>query len=408
MFSNGFEEEEESPAAEPSTSLESISPAKQQPPSSSSNTSLHQIRSLSQSPPLIFTSYPRNPILPPSSGGSSTFFDKPAEQTMRGKQTQEFEQASKSVLASGSRSKDASQYLVSNAVDGSHLPSGSSSSRPVAFAAYSSSSLLLPTTSSRQHHSGQDGVTRIGNPFQGSSSRPGRPGRIPIISSGSSARLPSTYLPTSGNAVASSSTDYYKLQSASALAANDVAQSAKAGLTMPALTPKRNSNSSGVISATGQGKASETIDLTLSEGEDSSDDVIVDDTPICIGLLTSLALVMYPVPEVQPVPLPRSVTHDAQGNPLPPSSLPATLPQPPLSVHILRGPSQNGNETLKLLTPRSHEIFGVMEHKVANVLGPLLGAGYAGTGVQIGSYGGNGKVWCEASVVRKGEVNVSS
>lgn len=154
----------------------------------------------------------------------------------------------------------------------------------------------------------------------------------------------------------------------------------------------------------GTGKAREVLDLTAANSE-SDDEIIIDETPICIGQITSLALILYPVQDLQP--LPPVVPTDDQGRPIP---LPANTvlpcpPQPPLPIHIYRGQMQQNNETLRLSTPVSHETFGVMEHRVANIVAPLFGDGYCGTGVTKDS---TGKMWCEASVVRRGERNVSS
>lgn len=235
-------------------------------------------------------------------------------------------------------------------------------------------------------------------------------GRIPIINSAATGRIPSAYLPTSQSqsqvhqAAKPPTKDYYRLQSAAVSAALSAAQ----GRSTPRDAPPLSSNSgfapfaNGSGKGKGKGKEAPMIDLTTSDAEeDSSDDVIVDDTPICIGQLSSLALILYPVAELQPPPVAPPVISTASGQPIP--RPPA--PQAPLPVHIYRGTKQGTNETLKLLTPRLNEPFGVMEHNVANVIAPLLGDGFSGTGVQAKSNPGQ-KVWCEASVVRRGERNV--
>ena len=59
---------------------------------------------------------------------------------------------------------------------------------------------------------------------------------------------------------------------------------------------------------------------------------------------------------------------------------------------------------LRLITPVKHEQFGFIDYKAANTLGPLFGDGFHGTGV---TQGGNGKLFAEACVERRGETNVS-
>jgi hypothetical protein len=173
-------------------------------------------------------------------------------------------------------------------------------------------------------------------------------GRIPIIGGSTIARLPS------------------HLQAKSTVLSNDS-------------SPTSNGSSA---KGKGKGKEKEVIDLTASDQEEEDDDdVIVDDSPICIGSLTSFALILYPVPELQPLA----------------STNPAVPARPTLPVHIYRVPMEikgsnlkgKHNETLNLFTPISHALFGVLERKVANVLGPLLGDGYSGTGVNKSSLGKN-------------------
>ncbi|KAH9825255.1 SNF2 family N-terminal domain-containing protein [Melampsora americana] len=78
--------------------------------------------------------------------------------------------------------------------------------------------------------------------------------------------------------------------------------------------------------------------------------------PVCIGLLSSLVLILYPIKQFQtdsfgPAGKPRAQT---------------------LPVRLRRLPPNGGNETLKVLSP-SDEEFGMVEHKVGNVIAPLLG-----------------------------------
>lgn len=197
-------------------------------------------------------------------------------------------------------------------------------------------------------------------------------GRIPIISSGATGRLPSAYLPSTSSA------------------------SAAPRPQPEAPRPVHKGKARATLDLTGP-ETSEVMDLTTSDAED--DVVIVSgNDPICIGQLTSLALILYCVPELQPPPDTGNRHIDANGRPLPAGAL-SSLP-----VHIYRAIKQGTNETLKLLTPGgSPDVFGVMEHKHANVLGPLLGDGYSGTGVQVEA---KGKVWCDAAVMRRPEKNV--
>lgn len=167
---------------------------------------------------------------------------------------------------------------------------------------------------------------------------------------------------------------------------------------------QRASESDSIIDLTTPGRASTTpvVDLSRSRSgssSDADDDVIVDDSPVCIGQLTTLALILYHVAEIQPPP----PALDESGQPLPPPTGPPPY-LPPLPVHILRSTPQSGNETLKLVTPGRREVFGVIEHRVANLMGPLLGDGWSGTGIATPT---KGTAWCEASVVRRSEKSVS-
>lgn len=145
------------------------------------------------------------------------------------------------------------------------------------------------------------------------------------------------------------------------------------------------------------------IDLT-NAGDDSSDDddLLIDDTPICIGHISSLALVLHLVNDIQGPPPP--ILYDSSGNQiqnLPPGYWRAP-PQPPLAVVLYRGAKNNGSENMRISSLRSREEFGFMEHKLSNVIAPLLGDGFSGMGVSDK----NCKLWCEACVLRKGERSV--
>ncbi|KAM0756492.1 hypothetical protein T439DRAFT_376672 [Meredithblackwellia eburnea MCA 4105] len=341
----------------------------------------------------------------------------------------------------------------------------------------SSSSSFYPHPSLQQQHSPVlNSDTSHSTSFNSSSTVPPHPqqrtqslGRVPIINSATSARLPSSFLmqqhpaSTSKPSIINSSAplshigataahhhnqraqtlphishhqhhqqqqqssqpqnDYYKLQSAQVAAAINAAtagarqssssrQSSTSSFHSQPPQPSFNSPFSPATMDKGKGKqsssAAEVVDLTTlaSDDDSDSDEVIIDETPVCIGQIVSLALILYKVADLQP--LAPIVPRDEQGRPLvipannnnPHNAIPSP-PQPPLPVHIYRGVKQGENETLRLSTPVTLEQFGVMEHRVANVLAPLLGDGYAGTGVTNEKR----KLWCEASVVRRGERN---
>lgn len=266
-------------------------------------------------------------------------------------------------------------------------------------------------------------------------------GRIPVISSASAARLPSDFLvppPVASSSRGRPSNDYYRMQSAHVSASMSAAgvqapgaapraggSCASASSGFSAYVPSNGSgngnghghghghghahghghthaSTNGNGNGNGKGKAREIVDLTGPS--DSDDDMIIDDTPICIGQLTSLALILYPVQDLQPLAPPIPIDKHGVSIKLPDNAPPLpSPPQPPLPIHIYRGQMQGANETLRLSTPVTHETFGVMEHRVANIVASLFGDGYCGTGV---TRDGKGKLWCEASVVRRGERNV--
>lgn len=279
------------------------------------------------------------------------------------------------------------------------------------------------STSASIAHSGGGGFL----PPTPATSYPPHSQRIPVISSASSARLPSRALsaggplplPSSATSTSkgagqppsrSSSTpgkNYYKLQSTAVSASMNAL--AKQGIIPPPPGKRQNSLPSSSSASTnpiaGPSRSNSTstatsapmIDLTsLDDGASSSeDDVIVQDEPVCIGLISSLAWILYPVAELVPPPAPPSSSNPS-----------APVPLPPLPIHILRAEPQGQNETLKLVTPGTRETFGVMEHRVANVVAGLFGDGWTGTGTGV-KLNKRGRVWCEASVVRRGERNVS-
>lgn len=119
--------------------------------------------------------------------------------------------------------------------------------------------------------------------------------------------------------------------------------------------------------------------------------------PVCIGQLSGVALILYPIAELCPQ---REKTLFPPTSSSSSSSSSLTAP-PPLSVALLRTtsqmPSSNGNETIKLYSAQTWENFGVVEHRIANVLGPIMTKdNRRGMGV-----------WVEAKVMRTKERSVS-
>lgn len=102
--------------------------------------------------------------------------------------------------------------------------------------------------------------------------------------------------------------------------------------------------------------------------------------PLCIGQLTGVALILYPIPELKQTP-------DAFN--------------PSLQVALLRTQPQikpNGvrDETIKLYSSTTGTNFGVVEQRLANVLGPMITRdNKRGLGI-----------WIEACVVRTNEKSV--
>ena len=103
--------------------------------------------------------------------------------------------------------------------------------------------------------------------------------------------------------------------------------------------------------------------------------------PLCIGQLTGVALILYPIPELRQAP---------------------DSPSSPLHVALLRTtpvmkPNGTKDETIKLYSSPAGINFGVVEQRLANVLGPMLTRdNKRGLGI-----------WIEAWVVRTAEKSVS-
>lgn len=145
--------------------------------------------------------------------------------------------------------------------------------------------------------------------------------------------------------------------------------------------------------------SSEKLHLKPTEDGDDELELVGERTneatnPVCIGQLSGVALILYPIPELCP---PREKTL----LPATPTQLSMAAP-PPLPVALLRTtpnmPNASGNETIKLYSAQTSENFGVVEHRIANVLGPIMTRdNKRGMGV-----------WVEAKVIRTRERSVSN
>ena len=82
--------------------------------------------------------------------------------------------------------------------------------------------------------------------------------------------------------------------------------------------------------------------------------------PLCIGQLTGVALILYPNSELQLGP-------DHQ-----PGQVVAPIPILMLRMQPRQNSSGHRDETIKLYGGQTKTNFGVMEHRLANVLGPMM------------------------------------
>ncbi|GAA5908976.1 hypothetical protein JCM6882_004960 [Rhodosporidiobolus microsporus] len=268
-------------------------------------------------------------------------------------------------------------------------------------------------------------------------------GRIPVISSASSARMPSQHLPSASTSTSyraagqlppptggfTSGKDYYRQESAAVRAAQAAAQAAATSLRagagsssafQTASSPAAFSSSPAAFSLKGKSRAAAelgVIDIT-SEPDSEPDDIIVDDTPFCIGQLQTQALVCDPFfPVVPPRP---AATHRPDGTPFTDEEVQLDSVRyarqkdmydaGPLPVHLhYEGLTMSGGEEHHMLRlyvdvpgrPLGQPAqFGFVDYKIADVLAPLLGLGWHGTGITTG---GHGKVYCDASVERVGQ-----
>lgn len=243
-------------------------------------------------------------------------------------------------------------------------------------------------------------------------------GRVPVIS-GSNARYPTSAAYASDNAfrkstalangssagqqpvrpVASSFTDYRSNgKAASGSGVIDLTEMDDGSSTDGRGSGRsRTSSGSGDIKVSGEKLAAAIASVQAGPagardaGGDDEIQVIGEtaseaNTPVCIGQLSGVALILYPIAELSP-PARETYTNVSQIPPLPAAVLRA---QPQLSHGCT-------NETIKLYSAHTFESFGVMEHRLANILGPLLTAN---------NRRGQG-VWVEAWVMRRLERNVS-
>lgn len=180
-----------------------------------------------------------------------------------------------------------------------------------------------------------------------------------------------------------------------------------AGAAAAAAAIKRESNK-------GKGRA-DFVDLTADDGVSDDDEIVIDETPVCIGEVHTFGLVLDVVDEVLPPPSVPPTRPD--GSPWPFDELEQmhrTHKQQvkayshPLPVYIFRDEqalfSGSTREMLRLITPNTHRKFAFIDYKVANVIGPLLSNGYHGDGPHFKE---GGKLACVAEIDRRGEPNVS-
>ena len=237
---------------------------------------------------------------------------------------------------------------------------------------------------------------------------PSPAGRIPMVN-GANAHLPSAMPPYAyGGSTMSAYNGYgpysapYAIPTPPVLPPTTMPYTPRTGYAKAAVSsPKPRSPTKGVIDLTSVDSASEGTHVSIEEEvvlstekappavsmENEDDDLIITGekpneatNPVCIGQLTGMALVLYPVASL-------IVPGDALPTPL------------PCLLHRADPQSLTGRheETIKLYCPHTYENFGVLEHRLANALGPLLtkdnrrGAG----------------VWIEPSIIRTKEAVVS-
>ncbi|GAA5861119.1 hypothetical protein JCM3774_002196 [Rhodotorula dairenensis] len=262
-------------------------------------------------------------------------------------------------------------------------------------------------------------------------------GKVPVISSAATARVPSAQLPAASTSAARggfmqpvTSPAAAALAGGAGFSTAKILQETQAAFDankpisqrIPPPPPTAAATSAGTAAIKRESQAQrdvkgkgreDVVDLTADDAQSDEDDVVIDESPVCIGEIHTFALVLNRVEEIVPPNPPPATRSD--GTPWPDeqaSSMRARFEQAfqryqlPLPVHIYRDQrtSVNGQtkEMLRLITPVKNEMFGFIDYKAANTLGSLFGDGYHGTGV---TQGGDGKLFAEAFVERRGETN---
>ncbi|GAA6036158.1 hypothetical protein JCM8097_006646, partial [Rhodosporidiobolus ruineniae] len=275
-------------------------------------------------------------------------------------------------------------------------------------------------------------------------------GRIPVISSASAARMPSQMLSVMGGSPYNAGTVsapggftpagsvYRQQQQAQAglSSSSSFAAYASAGHSSFAAQQPRAPSSSvspqkgkapaprpplpsdgAVILDSDDDSPAPVVDLT-SDQPDSDDDVIVDETPVCLGAIHINLLVSAPVYPIIPPDPPQKTRAD--GSEVPEDEFSALQARyqhmaaawqaaiPPIYFSY-DGPTVTNTGTRQHVTvwvdtPGGSRVkFAFVDYDSADVLGPMLGTGWSGRGV---GKGGNGaKLWCEAVVLRQNTLN---
>lgn len=264
-------------------------------------------------------------------------------------------------------------------------------------------------------------------------------GKVPVISSAATARVPSAQLPVASTSTARGGFMQPVTSPAAAVLAGGtgfstakILQETQAAFDAnkpisqripppPAPTAAAANAGTAAIKREAQAQRSDkgkgredVVDLTADDAVSDEDDVVIDESPVCIGEIHTFALVLNRVEEIVPPNPPPATRSDGKPwSETQASSMRTRYEQAmqryqlPLPVHIFRDQrtSVNGQtkEMLRLITPVKNEMFGFIDYKAANTLGALFGDGYHGTGV---TQGGDGKLFAEAFVERRGETNV--
>lgn len=264
-------------------------------------------------------------------------------------------------------------------------------------------------------------------------------GQVPVISSAATARTPSHHLPTASTSSAYggfmqpvSSPAAAALAGGTGFSTAKILQETQAAFDankpisqrIPPPPSAAAANAAGAAikresqqaqrDIKGKGRE-DVVDLTADDAQSDEDDIVIDESPVCIGEIHTFALILNRVEEIVPPNPPPATRSDASAWPEEQASAMRSRYEQalqryrlPLPVHIFRDQQSSINgqrkEMLRLITPVKHEQFGFIDYKAANTLGPLFGDGFHGTGL---TQGGDGKLFAEACVERRGETNVS-